>query len=884
MSRFYTDVQIEGNSVLVREIVDGKRKRYRVRDYKPTLFIPARKPSEWKTLHGKPVEPFQPGSIKDCRNFVKQYEDVEGFDVYGMTMFQYNWISDNYPEKHVEFNIDQLVKGNIDIEVASDNGFPNVKEATEEVVAITIKLNGTYHVFGCGKYKPTRKDVNWIPCEDEWDLLQKFMGLWTKNYPDLITGFNTRLFDMPYLYNRINRLFGEKEANKLSPWNRIGFRHVQIMGRDHAVIEIKGIGGLDFLDLYKKFTFTSPDNYRLDTLAHLELKEKKLDYSEYESLHALYKTDFQKFIDYNIKDVELVDRLDDKLQLIPLALTLAYSAKVNYDDVFSQVRMWDVISYNALNRKKTVIPQKSVKSKTEPYDGAYVKDPIIGRHHWIMSFDLNSLYPHLMMQYNVSPEKIVEPIEYVEHKDLVKIVGETNVENLLNEKVDTAGLKKHNYALTPNGQLFLRDNQGFLPELMEEMYMDRKAWKKKMIQWKKVQEKFDNIADGKLPEGDDEITKMLKDLCLEVSEETGEKDITKLTAEVKRRIAKNISSCHNFQLVKKVCLNSAYGAVGNQYFRFYDTRLAEAITLGGQLSIRWIEKRLNEYLNKILKTEGYDYVVASDTDSVYLRLDNLVEKCYKEKEPTKTQIVDFLDKAANDAFLKFIDNQYSKLADYVNAYQQKMVMGREVIADNGIWTSKKRYALNVWDSEGVRYEKPKLKIMGIETQRSSTPLFCREALKEAILLVLTSTEAEVQKYITKEKREFIDAPLDTIAKTSSINGLGKYTSSSSIYAKGCPIHVRAGLMFNHMLKKHNLDWKYETIQEGEKIKFIFLRTPNPTMENVIGFKTILPREFGLEKYIDYDTQFEKAFLEPLKNILKVVGWNAERQATLESFF
>ena len=526
--------------------------------------------------------------------------------------------------------------------------------------------------------------------------------------------------------------------------------------------------------------------------------------------------------------MELVDRLEDKMKLIELALTMAYDAKVNYEDVFYQVRMWDTIIYNYLKRRNIVIPPKNRSQKNDKYAGAYVKEPKPGRYDWVVSFDLNSLYPHLIMQYNISPETLRE----TRHPS-------ASVEGFLNQEVEIGG----EYSTCANGAQYRKDVRGFLPELMEKMYSERVIFKKKMIQAKKDYEKTPS-----------------------------------------KSLEKEIARCNNIQMAKKISLNSAYGAVGNQYFRYYKLANAEAITLSGQVSIRWIENRMNQKINKILKTEDVDYVIASDTDSIYLNLGPLVEAVYKTREKTNEGVVTFLNKICEMEFEPYIESCYQELADYVNAYEQKMVMARENIADRGIWTAKKRYILNVWDSEGVRYEEPKLKMMGIEAVKSSTPAPCRTMIKDALKIIMSGSEEDVQKFIEDSRKQFRSLPPDEIAFPRTASDVKKYQAHSTIYAKGTPIHIRGALLFNHYVKKHKLDNKYSLIGNGEKVKFLYLKKPNIIQENVVSFIQDFPTELGLDKYIDYELQFDKSFVEPLKAILDAIDWNVEKTVNLESFF
>jgi len=398
-------------------------------------------------------------------------------------------------------------------------------------------------------------------------------------------------------------------------------------------------------------------------------------------------------------------------------------------------------------------------------------------------------------------------------------------------------------AVCANGAMYRKDVRGFLPELMEKIYKDRTIYKKKMLEAKQQYEK------------------------------------TKT-----KKLEKEIARCNNIQMARKIQLNSAYGAIGNQYFRYYKLANAEAITLSGQVSIRWIENKMNQKINQILKTEDVDYVIASDTDSIYLNLGPLVDAVYKGREKTNKSIVAFLNKICEMEFEKYIESSYETLANYVNAYEQKMFMKRENIADRGIWTAKKRYILNVWDSEGVRYEEPKLKMMGIEAVKSSTPAPCRTMIKDGLKLMMNGTEEDVIKFIDDCRAKFKTLSPEEIAFPRTASNVQKYKATSTIYAKGTPIHIRGALLFNHYVKAKKIDNKYSLIGNGEKVKFLYLKKPNIIQENVISFIQDFPRELGLEKYVDYDLQFDKSFVEPLKTILDAIGWNVEKTVNLELFF
>ena len=830
--KFYTNVQMVGDQILLRGYEDGKR--FSNRDiYKPTMFVSSKRETKYKTLTGDYVEPIKPGTIKETREFISKYDGVDGFKLYGFERFIYQFISDNYPEDQIEFDISKIKLVTIDIETRSENGFPDVESASEEILLVTIQDYTTKEIitWGTRPFNNTHDHVDYRLCNDENHLLSSFIQWWIENTPDVVTGWNCEFFDIPYITGRLNRVLGSKLMKRLSPWGLVTQSDVVVRGRKNFVVDIGGVSVLDYMRLYKWSPGTpNQESFRLDYIAQQELGQKKLDHSEFDTFKDFYTNGWQKFVEYNIIDVELVDRMEDKLKLIELALTMAYDAKVNYQDIFFQVRLWDCIIYNELKKRNIAIPQKVGSKKDEKYAGAYVKEPIPGKYDWVVSFDLNSLYPHLIMQYNISPETLID-----------KRHPSATVDRILGEEINFE-LYKDN-AICPNGAMYRKDKRGFLPELMQKYYDERVIYKNRMIKAKKAYEK----TPSKLLE-------------------------------------KEIARCNNIQMAKKISLNSAYGAIGNQYFRYYKLENAEAITLSGQVSIRWIENKMNQKINHILKTEDVDYVIASDTDSIYLNLGPLVEVIYKEREKTTESIVGFLNKICEMEFEKYIESSYEALASYVNAYDQKMIMKRENIADRGIWTAKKRYILNVWDSEGVRYNEPKLKIMGIEAVKSSTPAPCRKAIKDALIVMMSGTENEMIDFISNFRQEFKSLPPEEISFPRTVSDVVKYRGRNAIYEKGTPIHARGSLLFNHHIKRLKLEGKYSLIGNGEKVKFCYLRSPNPIHENVMSFIQDFPREIGLEKYVDYDLQFEKSFLDPLKIILDVIQWNVEKTTTLESFF
>ena len=684
---FYTNVTRYGNSLLYMGYKGGQRVKQRI-PFKPKLYISTSKPKTgYQTLDNILVEPIEFDSMKDATEFIKRYEHVDDFTVYGMNNYVSQFIAQKYPEE-IKFNRDDISVTTIDIECQSDQGFPEPHLAEWPITAITIKNSkeNVYRTWGFNEFNPA-DNVVYIQCKNEAALLHKFLEYWKDNYPDIVTGWNSIGFDMVYIVNRIRKVYGEEEIKKLSPWGNVkeDNRKDKFTGNTNYAYDIMGITQLDYLELYKKFTYVQQEMYSLNHIAHVELGEGKLSYEEEGSLFSLYKNDYQKFIEYNIKDVELVDRFEEKLGLITLALTMAYRGGVNYRDVLGTTMIWDTIIYRILEQNKVVCPPKIEKSKSD-FVGAYVKEPQIGAHDWVVSFDLNSLYPNIIVQNNMSPETVVDGLV------------DTSIEHMLRKQTDI----DTTYATTPNGARFKKDRQGVIPFVIQKYYEERVEIKKEIF---KLQQEYESTPT--------------------------------------KSLSNKISHLYNEQMAIKILMNSLYGALGNRWFRYFDQRVAESITMSGQLAILWAERTVNKEMNKLLETDEEDYVIAIDTDSLYIRMGELVQK-FNPKNPVK-----FLDEISKTHFEKVLTNSYQEFADYSGAMSNRMEMGREVIADKGIWQAKKRYILNVHNSEGVQYAKPKLKIMGIEAIKSSTPELVRNKMKELFPILVGKTQDEAQSFVAK---------------------------------------------------------------------------------------------------------------------------------------
>ena len=829
--KFYTSVNLYGNNILVRGVNNGKKVQDRV-PFKPTLFVKSQKQSKYKSLFGDNLEEFKFESINEAKDYVNRYKDVENFPIFGNTNFGYQYITETFPGE-IEFDMSEIKIWSLDIETSADNGFPDVFYPQEKVLLITIQDYATKDLitFGLSDFKPTKENHKYVICKDETTLLKKFLEYMSEDHPHIITGWNVEFFDIPYLCNRIIRILGDDALKDFSPWRVVKEKNIIKLKKENLSFEIMGVAVLDYLDLYKKFTYTNQESYKLDHIAKVELGKQKLEYEG--TFSEFWKNDWQRFVEYNVRDVELVDELEEKMKLIELILTMAYDAKCNYIDIFSAVRTWDCILYNQLWERDIIVHQREAKPGRQ-IAGAYVKEPRPGQYDWVASFDATSLYPSIIMQYNMSPETLMFGSDYMEHYDM-------SMTEVLEGSRDLSNLVDKNVCMTVNGRCFSRDKQGIFPAIVQKLFDDRKIYKKKMLE---AQTKYEETKD--------------------------------------KAWQKEIAKYNNFQMARKIQMNSLFGAMANEYFRFYDDHIAEGITLTGQYIIQKVGKALNEYLNKVCGTKNYDYSFYSDTDSCYVSFGPLVEKFYKGKDPEK--IVSILDEICETKIQQVLNSICNQMADYTNAFDKKIFFKREAIAEKGIWIAKKRYALNVYNNEGVQYKEPKLKVMGLEIVRSSTPEPVRDALKEAVKIALTKTEDELQTYIRNFEEKYRKLKPEDISFPRGVNGMTKYNDRAHIYKQGTPMHVRGSLLFNFYLEKQDLLKKYQSIKEGDKIKFVYLKEPNHIGENCIAFNGQIPTEFDLHRYVDYDMMFEKSFLEPMNTILNGIGWSAKPQASLENLF
>jgi DNA polymerase elongation subunit (family B) len=825
---FYTNCSLRGNKIYLRGYANGKRIKEDIK-YKPYLFETGL--GDYRTIHGEPLVKKQFDSIKDAKEYVDETEKVVNVKLYGLNNYIYCFLNDEFPGQ-IDFDPSLISIVSLDIEVSARNGMPDVEKADEEITAITLTREGKTITFGSKVYRGKHP---YVFCKNEKGLLKAFLDLWDDDdfwSPDVVTGWSVDLFDIPYLINRTRKILDAKAVAKFSPLGYVEEREM-VRGKSVAnssknfgdrtdkVYELAGITVLDYLQLYKKFSAHASESYRLDYIAQVELDKGKHDYSDVGTLDDLYDKDFDRYIDYNVQDAVLVEELERKKRYLQIVFSIAYKAKINFIDTMTTSRPWDAIIHSFLLQRGIAIPQRKEPDKDVAFIGAYVKEPLIGLHEWVVSFDFDALYPNIISQHNISPETFIRKEDGINIASILK-----NMRPLASDNVAIP------VTVTANGCMFRKDKRGFIPEIVDDFIAERIKAKSEMLRLKK------DDPDNPKIEGLD-----------------------------------------NYQQALKILTNGLYGSLGQKYFRWFDLNLAEAVTTTAQVATRFIEIKCNLYLNKILKTKGVDYVVASDTDSVYLTLGALVKTCGLKGKPTG-DVLQFLYEVCDKELQPYIERCCLELCVVFNVYKPRLKMKREAIADKAIWRKAKHYIMNVWDQEGVQYKVPKQTFKGIEVVRSSTPFVCRDNIRSCLKIIMNDTELDLQKFYREFYNEFLQMPFTKVAFPRSVNVFSEYYDSSTIYKKRCPIHVRGALMYNHLLDKLKLTNKYVKIREKDKIRFVYLKEPNITRGYVIAAPDELPPEFGLDEYIDYEKQFQKSFADPIKSITDVIKWKLKKEAML----
>lgn len=818
--KFYTSIEARGNNVLYRGYENGMPIERKI-PYKPHLFTATNEETPWKSFStGRNVKRKDFESISEFKDFIKKYDEIENFKLYGCENIVRQYTANEF-RGDIDWDYKQMQIWLFDIETKAEGGFPKPELAQQEILLITMmnhhsKKIYTWSTQAIDDDNPVYEyDIDFRLFDTEKDMLKDFLLFWSSTRIDVISGWNSERFDIPYIVNRIKNILSEKLVNMLSPWGDVRDRLVHIMNDSYVTYDILGIAHLDYLDIYKKFTPGQKESFKLDFIAEIELGKNKLEMPG-ESFKDNYTYHWQQFVHYNVIDVHLLHELESKLFQIRLAMQVAFMAKVNFDDVISAMRIWESIIYSYFLDEGIVEDLKKKSNERVKIVGAYVHDPKPGKRGWVISIDATSLYPSIMMQNNISPECVMGMIDM-------------SIDDMVAEK--HVGTVDDGIILSANGLVTSKEKEGFIPILVRRMFDLRKMTKTNMLDLKK----------NNAPE-----------------EEYKALDVA--------------------QNAFKIAANSFYGITALPHFKYYDYRMAEAITSTGQVFIKKTKQYVDDIFTKLVGKE-MEYAFYCDTDSVYIDVDAFVKKTCAGK--TDQEIVDYLENLIFKVVQPTLNKKLDALAKTMGIDDCRISFKLECIGNGYIQVAKKRYVFDILYSEGVRYQEPKMKVMGIEIVRSSTPSIVKDYLKKAVKLCLSESESNLQKYVKTVKQEFLSQPYTAISFPRGCNGLTTYSNTASIYEKGCPIHVRAALLHNHHLKKNNLDTKYPLIAEGDKIKFVALKMPNPIFENVIGFQSKLPSELKLDQYVDYGMQFEKAFLSPLETILETIGWDAEEKVTLD---
>lgn len=869
---FYLNCVQRGSNILLTYSQDGETKYQKINDYKPSMFTESMGPTGFtELLTGKHMLKKTYNSMWEANQAIRAAHDTEGATIYGNRNFHYTWLHEHFKDMETSYDA-SLIRGFIiDIECPADKGFPEptLAEWAINLMCIHDSKTGLYDVYGLHEYNierymdkliaggVKREEVVYHQFDTENELLEGMLSYWENNYPQYITGWNITQFDMPYIYNRLQRC--GFNPNRLSPWGSVRVRDfTNKFQKDAQNIIISGISDLDYLDMYRDSpAVPNRASHKLDFILQIEKLSGKIDFSDIApDLKTLCKVDWDLYSTYNIIDVAGVKALNDKYGLIEIAFAVAYAAGINYSDVSSPVNTWENIFYRDLIKDNIILPPKKFHEKL-PFEGGYVKHPQTGKHRWVCSFDLASLYPHLIMQFNISPETITP-----------MMVSGINVDSMAEGTPYQVPPINLNLAVCPTGNTFKRDAAGIFPRLMLRLYLERKAIKAEML----IHEQdVVDIEAGKVDEA------MFAKYNLPFESDPANYGLL-LSAAKKQVVLKN-----GAQMVRKILLNSAYGAMANIHFCLFDLRLAESVTKSGQLAIRWIGRIVNERLNVALRTTDVDYIVYTDTDSIYVKLEKVVELTgFTEK--TTGEIVDMLDDFCTRKMEPLINQGYEELAKYTNAFEQKMFMDREVISDNSIFCAKKRYAMSVWNSEGVAYDEPYIKVMGLELVQSSTPQVCRDAMKDVVRMILNNTEKELHDFFSEFKGKYKSFTPEEIAQPSGVSAMEeKYCNFDGSFKEGNVYYKsRASIMYNRHLDKIGLD--KEKIVAGDKIKYLDLILPNAIKSKDIGFLDVLPPEFNLSKNVNYKSMFEKTFAKPMRNLVGLIGWTLEPIATLHGLF
>lgn len=885
--KFYTSYLRNKNDLLVRGY-DGNKQFFEKHALAPSFYIPdpLNTNPKYHSFYGKKLKKIDFENSWDAGKYRKENKDI---DLHELPFFEYVKIHELFNSDH---DISKVKTAIIDIEtkVGKDadgnpdfyDSFPNVLNPCHEILLITTIIGSNVHVYTIDFdtinedeiIETVRKELppgvsidninfKFTYFKNDKLLLQSFIRLMQTERPDILSGWNSNGFDIPYIANRIVKLLGRSALELLSPFGVVDSRVYEKFGKEQVEYKIGGIELLDYLDLYKKFELSPRPNYKLETISQIELGAGKLDYDG--TFREFYSNEYQKFVAYNIIDVILVHALDKALSFIEVALDIAYSSLCVYSDVFRVTRIWDNIIANYCRENDVLVPT-DFKHEHAGYQGAFVKPTIPGKYPIIASFDIGSLYPSLIMQNNISPETLIP------ESQTLPLTTQDVMEKNKYYKDAIKNARELNATLSSNGSLFSKEKIGYIPTLIEIYADERFAAKRKMSAWAKLREYAKvNLRENNYSEsssGDVDFNTLDFGGVDKLDKDTLIKFIDHATI-TEHRFDKK-------QHAKKILINSLYGVLGTQYFRFFNVKCAEAITLTGQTCTAQSFDVVNTFMQDLLKTDT-DYSVASDTDSVYVNLTDLISMMYNTTDVSK--VLDKIVKLTDNVIGDKLTSRYNQFAEDLNSVSNRIIMNREVIG-SAVFVAKKNYTIMVYDDEGLRLAEPKLKVTGLEAVKSSTPTFFQKKLMECYKLLFQSDEEVIHKKVEEIYSDTMNLPPGALAGVSTANNIEKYFTTHG-FMKGTPKHIKGVLSYNRLIKGSEL---YQPIESGDKVSIIQLTEPNPLRSPVLAYSSNFPSDLIDESYIDKESDYEKYFVKPLNRVLDILQWNHKYEASLDDLF
>ena len=749
----------------------------------------------------------------------------------------------------------------VDIETYSPDEFPIPERAKDTINVITVydTITQKYYTWGLGEYNTSNADVIYKNCTSERQLLVEFVNYIKTDYPDILTGWNSELFDIPYLINRITKVLGEDEAKKLSPIDVIYSRDlISQFGKYNKRWHIKGMSCVDYLDVYKKFSPGLKESYKLDAIAETELGQKKVDYGNI-NLSTLADSDWQLFVDYNIQDVRLLVKMEEKLQYLQLLRMLAYTGLTPFENAMGTLNVITGAAVIESRKNGLVIPtfEKSKRYSPGKYEGAYVGEPQRGFQDYIVSFDANSLYPNVMITLNLSPETKVGNIEIQKDGNIIlnKVKGNPNI---LTKQNFYKGVKDCQLSISKAKVLFSQKKKGIFPAIVDNFYKRRVKLIKQM---NKLKRQLSNLPDddSSRPELEDKINKL-----------------------------------HIKQFTIKIFINTVYGYFGNKHAPMGDPDISRSITLTGQAVIKQSNNILIDYIrSKCGLTEEEIQkeppVVYNDTDSVYITIKHLINHL---DIPFKTNSGK-INKKVYDLVSDIEDHLNREISAWgervLNTTDCRFQFKRESICDVGVFLQKKRYILHVLDDEGIPTNK--FKYTGVEVVRTTMPRAVKPYVKRIIETMLqTKDYNETNSLLNEAYKVFSDLPIEDIAFTM---GISKYKTESrddygnvkdqcngfSTY-KGMPIHVKSAYYYNILLERNDLINKYETIGSGDKVRYFYVKQPNKYGIKSFAYKYYFPEEFRDDIHVDKETMFDKIIYSAIERLYESVDWKPRKPGEL----